>query len=168
MIRNPHNKPTDYISQVASWAAMAGAFPTFNLEHPKTKKTITLADYWVELIKNSVHPLKVWDIPEKDLKELREHCWEKIEPGTLFSKALFSAIEQAVESQKNWKGLGDINVATNFKILSQSESSATVEVKNLTAIAAAAPDKEPKREDYIKNIDYLRAKLAWQQAAKSN
>lgn len=168
LIRNPHKPLSSYSSQIAEWASIAGGFPEFKLldplSPPSRAREITCADYWKHIISLSAREEQIFSIPRKDLEELLEHCEESIPIGSIFSNALFKILRGALERQKNFLGLGDLDIGkSTFEILNDSDST---ESANLRAMIQAAPESEPKPEQYPSKFAYIKAKLRWETAKK--
>lgn len=164
LIKNPHRPVASYASQIADWAATAGAFPTFILTNPHNSQRISCADYWKYLISKCAHEEQIFAIRRKDLEELLEHCEENIPIGSIYSNALFKILRHALARQKNFLGLGDLDISkSSYTILSADTST---ESANLRAIVDAAPDHLPRREEYPTHFAYLKAKLRWDMAQK--
>jgi hypothetical protein len=164
MILNPHKKVKDYASQIADWAAVAGTFPDFLIQSPQTKLNVTLSEYWKSIILKAAKNEYLYQIPEKDLNELLEHCEQNIPIGSIFSHALFKLLRAAKEKQDNFLGLGDFDLSkTTYTILSENTS---VEAAQLKAVIDAAPLEEPRPEQYPTKFKYLLAKARWDAAQK--
>ena len=162
MIKNPHKNISNYATQVADWAAVAGSFPEFQMFNPFTKLNTTLSDYWRTIIIRCAKSEYLFTIPEKDLTELIEHCEENIPIGSIFSNALFKLLRAAKEKKDNFLGLGDMDLGTTtYRILQADEGE---EASQLKAIIDSAPEEEPRREQYPNMFQFIRAKSRWEQA----
>lgn len=162
MIKNPHKNISQYSTQVAEWASVAGAFPEFQMLNPFKKLNTTLADYWKQIIERCAKNEYLFTIPEKDLNELIEHCEEKIPIGSIFSNALFKLLRAAKEKKENFLGLGDLDLSTTTYHILQADESA--EAAQLKAVIDSAPIEEPRIEQYPTRFAYIRAKSRWDQA----
>lgn len=165
LIKNPHRPLASYASQIADWAAIAGSFPsTGTIPSPFTSEQITVTDYWKELITLCAHETKLFSIPRDDLQELLDHCEEHIPVGSIYSNALFKIVRHAMDRQKSFLGLGDLDIMrSTYEILTSTDS---VEDANLRASIQAAPAEEPRQEQYATKFEYLRAKLRYQLSKK--
>lgn len=164
LIKNPHKPISAYSSQISDWAAIAGSFPSFQLVNPLTKLSSTCADYWKDLIIKCSKEESIFAIRRRDLEELLEHCEEHIPIGSIFSNALFKILRHALERQKNFLGLGDMDISkSTYTILGASD---TVEDANLKAMVDSAPESEPTPEQYPTKFLYLKAKLRYDMARK--
>lgn len=165
LIKNPHRPVASYASQIADWAATAGSFPEFVLTNPHNSMKVSCSDYWKYLISKCAHEEQIFAIRRKDLEELLEHCEENIPIGSIYSNALFRILRHALERQKNFLGLGDLDISkSSYTILSADTST---ESANLRAIIDAAPDHLPRREEYPTQFAYMKAKLRWDMAQKA-
>lgn len=161
LIKNPHKPISAYSAQIADWAALAGSFPTFTLISPLTNKETTCAEYWKTIISKAASELSIYSLPRKDIEELLQHCEENIsinEMGSIYSHALFKILRKALERQKNFLGFGDIDAKSTYEIL---EASTSIEDANLMAAIQAAPDHEPKPEEYPTKFAFMKAKFRW-------
>lgn len=164
MIKNPHKSISNYSTQVADWASVAGAFPEFQIPNPFTKLNTTLADYWKQIITRCAKNEYLFTIPEKDLNELIEHCEEHIPIGSIYSNALFKLLRASKERKDNFLGLGDLDLSTTtYRILQADESAEAAQIK---AVIDSAPLEEPRQEQYPSKFQYIRAKSRWDQAQK--
>lgn len=168
LIRNPHKSVSTYASQIADWAIQAGSFPTFIINNPFSATSltaqITCAEYWKLLIIKCAKEESIFAVRRSDLEELLTHCEENIPVGSLFSHALFSLLRRALEKQKNFLGLGDLDIGrSTYEIL---ESDTSVESANIKAMIQAAPESLPLPENYPTKLAYLRAKMRWDMSKK--
>lgn len=166
MIKNPHKPVSAYSTELANWAATAGSFPTFFLINPFSalKNQISCAEYWKILISKCANEESIFAVRRKDLEELLEHCEDNIPVGSIFSNALFKVLRHALERQKNFLGLGDLDIGkSTYEILSTDTST---ESANIRAMIQSAPEAEPKPEQYPTKLAYLKAKLRWDMSRK--
>jgi hypothetical protein len=166
LIKNPHRSVSSYAGQIADWAAVAGSFPTFSLTNPLTGTVMECATYWKFLIHKCAHEEQIFSIRRRDLEELLEHCEENIPIGTIHSNALFKILRHALEKQKNFLGLGDMDISSStYQILDNPDD---VESANLSAMIQSAPMEVPRPEQYPTKLAYLRAKLRYDLARKQS
>ena len=163
LIKNPHKPVSAYANDIAEWAAIAGSFPTFLTQSPFSSISIPIIDYWKEIIRRCTRNDQIFSVPKKDIEELLEHCEDNVPVGSIQSHMLFKVLRAAVEKQRNFLGIGEIDVKAGYTILSP-ESSA--EEANMAALIQAAPTEEPKPEQYPNKFKYLQAKMRWQMAQK--
>jgi hypothetical protein len=165
LIKNPHRPISSYASQIADWASIAGSFPsTGTIPSPFSGQQITITDYWKNLIELCANETKLFSIPRDDLQELLDHCEEHIPVGSIYSNALFKIIRHAMDRQKSFLGLGDLDIVrSTYEILTSTDN---VEEANLRASIQAAPIEEPRQEQYASKFEFLRAKLRYQMAKK--
>lgn len=165
LIKNPHRPISSYASQLADWAAVAGNFPEFVITNPFPPfQKISCSDYWRALITKAAHSDHLFSIRRADLEELLSHCEDKISAGSIYSDALFKVLRHALDRQKNYLGLGDLDItSTKFVILNPTSS---VESANLQALVDMAPQEYPRREQYKTNFDFMRAKMRWNLSQK--
>ena len=165
LIKNPHKPVSSYSGQLSEWAAVAGQFPTWTTLSPFTGRSLTCSEYWKLLISKCTHEESILAVPRIDLEDLLEHCEINIPVGSIYSNLLFQVLRKALEKQKNFLGLGDMDLSkSTYHIL---ESSDSVEHANLRAMIDSAPEEEPKPESYPTKIAYLKAKMRWSMAKKA-
>ena len=163
MIKSPHKKVSDYSHQIADWAAVAGAFPEFYMLNPLTRNNTTCADYWKDIIHRCAKNEFLFNIPDKDLKELIEHCEEYIPIGSIYSNTLFKLLRGASEKKHNFLGLGDFDLTkTTYRILSEQD---TMEGAQIQAMVDSAPEEYPRQESYPTKMAFIRAKMRWDMKA---
>ena len=165
LIKNPHRPISSYSQQLGDWAAVAGSFPEFILTNPLPPfQKISCSDYWKILISKCSRSDSLFSIPSADLKELLDHCEEHISAGSIFSNSLFKTLRFALEKQKNYLGLGDMDISkSTFTILRAGDS---VESANIQAAVDSAPLEVPRREQYPTNFAYMKAKFRYEMAQK--
>ena len=163
MIKNPHKPISEYAGQVAEWASIAGDFPTFLTKSPYSSLQLPLMEYWKSIIIKAAKDEYLYQIPASDLKELLEHCENKIPAGSIYSNALFKLLRHAQERQKNFLGLGDIDIKSSYTLLTENSSA---ESANMKALIDSAPSEKPRPEQYPTKFAYMRAKLRWDMAQK--
>lgn len=168
MLKNPHKSLPEKASSIAEWASLAGSFPEFLIDNPLTptsmRAKISCADYWKSIIVRCAKDDAIFAIPKADILELLEHVEENVPYGSIQSNALFSIIRRGIEKQKNFLGLGDLDLSnTTYQILSETD---TAESANVKAMIDSAPVEEPSREAYPTKFAYLRARMRWNEARK--
>ncbi len=164
MIKNPHRAISDYAGPLAEWAAVAGQFPEFSVTPFPDASPIKCSDYWRSIIQKCARDESLYTVREADLHELIEHCEDHIPAGSIFSHALFKLLRHAAEKHKNFLGLGDQDLVSNYSILSDNTDT---ESANLKALIDSAPVTEPRREQYPSQFQYMRAKMRWDMAKKA-
>lgn len=165
LIKNPHRPISSYSTQLGEWAAVAGNFPEFILTNPLPPfQKISCSDYWKILIAKCSKTDSLFSISPSDLKELIDHCEEHISAGSIFSNSLFKTLRFALDKQKNYLGLGDMDITkSSFRILNSSDS---VESANIQAAVDSAPCELPRREQYPTNFAFMKAKFRYEMAKK--
>lgn len=164
LIKSPHLSISSYASKLADWAAVAGEFPENLKISPFTGLKISCADYWKEIIICCTKEESILVVPQKDIEYLLTHCECNIARGTIYSNKLFQVLRHAIEKQKNFLGLGDMDLGKiRYQILSADD---TTESANIKAMIDSAPEHEPRPESYPNKIAYLKAKLRFQMAKK--
>lgn len=167
LIKNPHRPVSEYASQIAEWASVAGSFPQGTVPSPFTGLQISLSDYWKYIIIKSSTESALYSIPKGDLEDLLEHCESHIDIGTIFSNALFKILRNALTKQRNFIGLGDKDIGRvregDFTIL---DPDASAEDANMAALISSAPDHLPQRDEYPTKFEYMRAKLRYDMSLK--
>jgi hypothetical protein len=166
LIKNPHKPVSSYATNLADWAIQAGSFPTFTIVNPFSalRNQITCAEYWKILIQKCANEESIFAVRRTDLEELLDHCEDNIPVGSIFSNALFKVLRHALNRQKNFLGLGDLDIGkSSYEILSSTDN---VESANLKALIQSAPEHEPKQEEYPNKLAYLKAKLRYQMSLK--
>ena len=164
LIKNPHLPLSSYASKIAEWASVAGAFPEYLTISPFTGLKVSMADYWKEIISRCSREDSIFSVPQVDIQDLLDHCESNISIGTIYSNALFKVLRHAIEKQKNFLGLGDMDLGKiRYQILKADD---TTESANIKAMIDSAPEHEPRIESYPNKIAYLKAKLRFQMAKK--
>lgn len=148
LIKNPSKTPANYAASLASWAALAGSFPSFAINSPLGK--MTCSQYWQAIIRKCVNRESTFAIPAKDIEELTTHCYENIPAGSIYSHALFSLLKN-----------GDTSDLLDFKLLDSSTTDLDLEIATFQVMAAAAPEQEPQKHQYASKLAYLQAKARW-------
>jgi len=165
LIKSSYKDVSTYSIQLSDWASVAGSFPTFSLINPFTGHTDTCANYWKSLIIRATKEESIFSIRRRDLEELLEHCEEHIPYGSIFSDKLFKVLRHSLERQKNFLGLGDLDISkSTYTILGASD---TVEDANLKGMIDSAPESEPRPEQYPTKFLYMKARLRYQLAQKA-
>ena len=76
--------------------------------------------------------------------------------------ALMKYLRKGAQMQKNYLGLGDIDLAsqsrTTYRILKPTESAEDANIQNMID---TAPEVEPDRKNYPDLISYIKAKARW-------
>lgn len=173
LIKTAFASPTALANHLAAWAIDAGDFPDYLTPHPLRKRkgeleSIPLSDYWAEIIRACANEEAIWRYPQADLEELITHCEDNIAHGTIFARKLMVLLRNGLQKHKDFAGFGDYDLAgrkTSFTLLTES---ATVEDANVMAIIQAAPQSEPKRENYPTPFAYMKARANWDLAQKYN
>lgn len=164
LIKNPHLPVSTYASKIADWASVAGDFPEYLTISPFTGLKVSMSDYWKDIIQKCTREESIFAVPQVDIQDLLDHCETNISIGTIYSNALFKVLRHAIERQRNFLGLGDMDLTRGkYQILSADD---TTESANIKAMIDSAPDHEPTPESYPNKIAYLKAKLRWQMAKK--
>lgn len=164
LIKNPHKQARDYSAQLADWASIAGEFPECIVKSPFSGQNITLSEYWQQLIVKSSKSEQLFSIHRPDLIELLEHCEDKVSAGSIYAYNLFKVLRDALEKQHNFLGLGDQDLGkTTYTLL---DSTTNVEDANIKMMIDSAPKELPRREQYLKLFDYMKAKARWDMACK--
>lgn len=164
LIKSPHAPVHKIASQIAAWAAQAGSFPTFLMPSPFHRGLqISCSDYWQTLIIRCAKNENIFALSEKDLQELLEHCEENIPIGSIYSNHLFQVLRKGLAKNKDFLGLSTLGSYT----LLEENAKHDVEAANLISLINAAPEQEPKREDFSSSFRYLQAKLRWDAALRA-
>jgi len=154
-------KESTYASSLAEWAAIAGDFPNSQI-HATPIGAVNLSEYWKCIIRKCCRSESIFQIPEKDLQELIEHCEENIDHGSIFSHALMKLLRNGRTKQKNFLGFGDLDIRSGtYKLLSDED---TVEDANKLAMIQSAPTEEPHLAAYPNRLAFLKAKAKWDMA----
>lgn len=167
LIKSAHRDSSKYAHAIADWAADAGDFPTFLTLNPYTssRTQISCSDYWKSIIIKCASEENIYAIDRKDVMEILTHCEDNIPIGSIYSNALFSILRRALEKQKNFLGLGDIDISQGkYQFVTETDS---VESANMKAMIDSAPVQEPKPEAYPTKLAYLRAKMRWEMSQAS-
>jgi hypothetical protein len=161
LIKTSHKNIEDYPKILAQWASTAGSFPTFKIK--VSGVSMELADYWESIIIKCAKEETIFQVPESDLKELIEHCEDNIiSEGSIYAMALMKYLRKGAAMQKNYLGLGDIDLAsqvgTAYRILSPATSAEDANIQNMID---TAPIREPQKHMYPDLISYIKAKGRW-------
>jgi len=163
MIKNPHRSISDRAKQIADWAEIAGEFPRFLTQSPWNSVQIPCNEYWKAIIIRAAKDEYLHSVSSTDLQELLDHCEDKIPVGSIYSHDLFKLLRRAQDRQKNYLGLGDIDVRSTYSLLEENTSA---EAANMKALIDSAPETEPRPEMYPTRFKYIQAKLRWDMAKK--
>lgn len=165
LIKSPHKDIKEVAPAIAEWAALAGDFPTGLIPDLFTGLQTPLSEYWKKIIVKCAHRINLFSIPKADIEELLEHCESNIPYGSIFSSNLFKILRGAIEAQRNFLSVGDMDVSgTRFTLL---ESGSSAETANIQAMIQNAPSAEPKKEDYPDKFSFMKATMRWNMARKS-
>lgn len=161
LIKTPHKRIEDYPKILAAWAKDAGQFPTFIVSI--NGKKVELADYWEQIIIKCARSEAIFQVPESDLNELIAHCEDSIVgEGSLHATALMRYLRKGAMMQKNYLGLGDIDLSqksgTAYRILKPNESAEDANIQNMID---TAPTKEPQKHQYPTLLEFIKAKARW-------
>lgn len=151
-----------YAATLADWAATAGNFPSFDISHPITHTTISVSDYWKQIIRTIANEDKLWRYPRKDIAELVDHCEDNIQHGSIYAHKLMAYIRGGLRAYDDYLGFGISDApatrGTSFTIMSSDSS---VQDINRAALVATAPLEEPKKHQYPTHIAWLKAYTRW-------
>lgn len=157
LIKNPALRPERYARILAQWASEAAAFPEFAIT--VSGEPISISDYWQEIIVKCHTDSSIIGIPEKDIKELLEHCEENIDAGSIQSHHLFTTIRSGLQTLQGFFSIG----SPTFSIMG-NEGDNNVEATNLKMLIDSAPTEMPKRTQYPSDFAFLKAKMKYQLA----
>lgn len=136
-----------YASKLADWAQDAASFPKHTSE------------YWKKIIRKCVNAESIFSIPEKDLKDLISWCEENLEHGSIFAHSLMELLRKGAARQANFLGFGEVDIISgSYKIV---ELDTPKEKILKEAQILAAPETEPKPEQYPNKLAYVKAKARW-------
>lgn len=168
IIKDPNASPVIKAKQLAEWAADAGNFPEGDTPHPFKKEfksteplSLSISEYWQEIIRAAVKEDAIWKYPQSDIDELIEHCVDNIEHGSLYAHDLMKVLREGSKKKKDYTGFGDVDLAgktTSFKLL---DANASAEQANIIAAIQSAPDSEPVRTNYPTLGAFIKAKCNW-------
>jgi len=173
LIKSPQIPPAKYAQLLAAWASEAGAFPE-SITTLEDGSTIKLTDYWQQIIVRCYKTESILGVPEKDIRELLEHCEDNIDGGSIFSHHLFATLEEGISRLKSFFGIDSFTSFSaenpGFRILDISPNStgqaANIEAVNLAIMVDAAPTVLPLRANFASDFLYLKAKTKWDLAQK--
>lgn len=164
LIKSPQISPEKYAPMLAAWASEAGAFPEFSILYEDGTEG-TCAAYWRDIIVRCYKTENILAIPPKDLQELIDHCQENIDAGSIFSHALYAALEEGKSRQKNFFGIGDLISLSSenpgFRII-DIDNPRSIEDANIAVLIDTAPAFKPVRKDYVSDFQYLKAKSKYE------
>lgn len=153
--------PTEaYARTLASWAATAGSFPSYETIHPLSKQPIPLDEYWKNIIISISNEDRLWRFPRKDIVELIEHCEEFIQHGSIYSHTLMKYLRSGLAAYDDYLGFGSLvpTAKTSFTILPSTTSAYEASV---AALHNTAPTEEPQRSQYPTQSAWLKAYTKW-------
>ncbi len=164
LIKDSNKDISRYAHLLAKWAAESGSFPTFQVSNPISNRQCTLSEYWQEIIAMCCKEDRIFLIPKADLDELIEHCEEYVPAGSIYSYTLSNLLKSGHYKQKNYLGLGDIDITGSpYRILAAETS---IEDANKLAMIDSAPKEAPREANYPSKIAYLRAKVKFDMATE--
>ena len=132
-------------NKLAVWADLAGTFPSKHREQ------------YQKIIRSCYNQDKMFALKLSTIEEVKDFCLESIMPGSIFLHKLIEVLNHGIELNKSYLGYTILDTDT----LNNKES------EELAILIAKAPEKEPTREDYTNSVEYLKAKLRYQVAARS-
>jgi hypothetical protein len=135
-------------SIVAKWADMAGRFPEAKRE------------LWMKTIRSCFNSTKMFATPKTLLLEIREHCENNIEVGSIHFHKLMEVLTEGLNRHTDFLGLEDLStIPTDFTLLPSDASRNTIE---LSRIISEAPKERPKRNDFSSQLAYLQSLAKYQ------
>jgi len=170
MIKSPHTDISSYANDLAKWASLAGNFP-----HGTTLVDglqVPISDYWENIIIAAANK-RYFTIPRADLEECAEHCYENVDPGSIYSQKLHAVLDGARNYLAGF--LGDISGLPgrnkvpiwNFpgaKPGAAEPDSEDIFAANLDVIVSNAPTTAPVRAMFSTAMEYLKAKIRYDAA----
>lgn len=156
-----------YASILADWAAVAGQFPDFMIEHPVTKFAIECGEYWQQIIRACGDDNKIWQYPRTDIVELIEHCEDNIVHGNIYAHTLMKWLRDGLKKYDDFCGFGDLTISgkpTTFTVM--PPGSTTYDI-NRQALIQTAPEAEPLKHQFPNNFAWLKAYTKWKVAQGS-
>lgn len=159
LIKNNQVDINTLADNLAHWARIAGDFPEYEVTHPINKRKVPISDLWEDVIRACAKEEAIWKYSVGVIDKLIEHCEENIPHGSIYAHSLMKLLRNGLKKREDYMGFGDIDLAgkkTTFKLL---DAHSSVEEANMIAAIQSAPDTEPRRDQYPKLSDYLRAKL---------
>jgi hypothetical protein len=160
LIKNPALKPERYASILADWACDAAAFPAFSFIDQNGNET-TIDSYWKSIITLCYQKESLLSIPEKDIKELLDHCEENLDLGSIQSYHLFNTIREGLDTVQGFYGTGP----TSFQILS-SDDSGELQDAQIQILIQSAPASKPLRTEYPSEFAFFKAMNKWKMATQ--
>lgn len=168
LIKNPYKSDSQIATQLAEWANQAASFPTYEVHNPfiqDRRSYISCAEYWKTIICMACKDDRLYAIPSTGLEDVLEYCQENIPVGSgIYSERLFRILRNAQHKNKNFLELGDYDIKTTFQIL---DNPSNVEEANISALIQAAPEEEPRLEQYPTKFKFMQAKMRWELAKKA-
>lgn len=164
-LKSVYANPDIMLSRLAHWTMVAADVPKELWEH------------WMPIFKTK--GLDIFKLHTATLDELMDHLDEHLASNfSQYSTAFAFEALRVIRTihEKHHAGIGnfigidedelrsidfDAMRANPFRIIEDD-----TETKNMMAIAQLAPSKEPKKEDFDKQFDYLRAKAQWNVAVQ--
>ena len=150
-----------YAKTLATWAATAGSFPTFDTTHPISKQPIPLSEYWQQIITSVANEDKLWRYPRKDIEELITHCEDNITHGNIYAHTLMKYLRDGLLKYDDYLGFGDLSPSSTSTPFTIIPSDATVYQTNLHAALNTAPLTESQKHQYPTHSAWLKAYTKW-------
>jgi len=158
-IKNHSLNPNRYARLLAQWTSESAEFPNFEIT--VAGETWTCSEYWQEIIIKCHTDTDIITVPEKDLRELIEHCEENLDGGSIQAHHLFQTVRAGLSVITGFFSLG----SATFSILgTNGNEDEAVGKTNLQMLIDTAPTKLPRRVDYPTDFSYLKAKMKYQLA----
>lgn len=161
-IKDPSKDIVTYAHQLALWASDAGDFPQYDAGLDKSilgGAKMTLAAYWRHIIKACCKVESIWEVEQKDLEELIEHCEDHIPHGSIYAQELMSLLRSGQQKKKNYMDVGDVDVGLNGTVFRILKGDASVEDAAKIALIDSAPKEKPVESHYPNKLAYLKAKM---------
>ena len=153
LIKEQQKELSQYAGILADWAVLSADFPTFTTTVNGAQ--LPLSEYWKQiLITCSKTPTHIWRLDIDDMTELLNHLEENLEHGSIYAHATMKLIREGIATHNNYLGFSIVN------------HSSDVERANLQILADNAPTARPALHEYPNKIQYLKAKIAYEQAQR--
>jgi hypothetical protein len=149
--------PEMYSFAIANWAAKAANFPPEKTEE------------WKKVIRTCFNSEKIFHVKLSLIKEIKEFCEENIEAGSIHFHSLMSTLKSGMKRNLNFLGSSSFSTEVSIATLGYSllPVTSSKQDEEISAIILSAPTEAPKKEDYVSDLDFLRARLKFRVAQQA-
>jgi hypothetical protein len=140
----------DYGTVIAQWANAASIFPE------------DVAEDWEKVIRTCYNSDKMFSTPLATLKEIKAHCEQNIEAGSIHFHTLQKTLKEGISRHTDFLGMSSAELGYTLMPIDSSKNDIELE-----AIRAKAPTETPSRLNYTSDLAFIRAKMAYSLAQRA-